>query len=128
MWIPKSLGEQAEREFLAYKPNDDPRSFFQIYGVRRLRFSHMPTDVQVCISTIQWMYSILCGEELDESTEETPFAEYRTVDSKTPKEVVYNKKYLPEFFDCMIVDECHHSIYNMWRVRYSPISTYSSSG
>ena len=110
----KSLGEQAEREFLAYTPNDDPRSFSQLYGVRRLKSSYIPSDVQICISTIQRMYSILKGEELDESTEEISFSEYVTADSKTPKEVVYNEKYPPEFFDCIIVDECHRSIYNVW--------------
>lgn len=110
----KSLGEQAEREFLAYIPNDDPRNFSQLYGVRRLKNSYIPHDVQICISTIQRMYSILKGEELDESVEEVPFAEYMTAESKAPKEVVYNEKYPPEFFDCIIVDECHRSIYNVW--------------
>ena len=110
----KSLGEQAEREFLAYTPNDDTRSFSQLYGVRRLKSSYIPSDVQICISTIQRMYSILKGEELDESAEETSFAEYATANTKAPKEVVYNEKYPPEFFDCIIVDECHRSIYNVW--------------
>lgn len=110
----KSLGEQAEREFLAYTPNDDPRSFSQLYGVRRLKSSYIPSDVQICISTIQRMYSILKGEELDESAEEISFAEYATANNRAPKEVVYNEKYPPEFFDCIIVDECHRSIYNVW--------------
>lgn len=110
----KGLGEQAEREFLAYTPNDDSRSFSQIYGVRRLKSSYIPNDVQICISTIQRMYSILKEEELDETAEETSFSEYVTAESKAPKEVVYNKKYPPEFFDCIIVDECHRSIYNVW--------------
>lgn len=110
----RSLGEQAEREFMAYKPNDDPRSFSELYGVRRLKNSYISGDVQVCISTIQRMYSILKGEELDEQAEEIPFAEYVTAESKAPKEVVYNAKIPPEFFDCIIVDECHRSIYNVW--------------
>lgn len=110
----KSLGEQTEREFLAYTPNDDPRSFSQIYGVRRLRSSYIPNDIQICISTIQRMYSILKGEDLDEGAEETSFAEFVTAESKAPKEAVYNEKYPPEFFDCIIVDECHRSIYNVW--------------
>ena len=110
----KGLGEQAEREFLAYMPNDDPRSFSQIYGVRRLKSSFIPGEVQICISTIQRMYSILKGEELDESAEETSFHEYVTANNKAPREVVYNPKYPPEFFDCIIVDECHRSIYNVW--------------
>lgn len=116
----KGLGEQAEREFLAYTPNDDPRSFSQIYGVRRLKSSYMPNDVQICISTIQRMYSILKEEELDESAEKAPFVEYVTAESKAPKEVAYNEKYPPEFFDCIIVDECHRSIYNVW----SQVLTY----
>lgn len=116
----KGLGEQAEREFLAYTPNDDPRSFSQIYGVRRLKSSYMPNDVQICISMIQRMYSILKEEELDESAEEAPFVEYVTAESKAPKEVAYNEKYPPEFFDCIIVDECHRSIYNVW----SQVLTY----
>ena len=116
----KSLGEQAEREFLAYTPNDDPRNFSQLYGVRRLKSSYIPNDIQICISTIQRMYSILKGEELDEGAEEVPFAEYVTAESKAPKEVVYNSKYPPEFFDCIIVDECHRSIYNVW----SQVLTY----
>ena len=110
----KGLGEQAEREFLAYRPTDDNRSFSQIYGVHRLKSSYIPDGVQICISTIQRMYSILKGEDLDESAEETSFNEFVTADSKAPKEVVYNVKYPPEFFDCIIVDECHRSIYNVW--------------
>ena len=110
----RSLGEQAEREFLAYRPSDDPRPFSQIYGVHRLKSAYIPEGVQVCISTIQRMYSILKGEELDASAEETSFYEYVTADTKAPKDVVYNAKYPPEFFDCIIVDECHRSIYNVW--------------
>lgn len=116
----RGLGEQAEREFLAYTPNDDPRSFSQLYGVRRLKNSYIPNDIQICICTIQRMYSILKGEDLDESTEEKSFADFVTADSKAPKEVVYNEKYPPEFFDCIIVDECHRSIYNVW----SQVLTY----
>jgi len=116
----KSLGEQAEREFMAYTPNDDPRSFSQLYGVHRLKSSFIPDDVQICISTIQRMYSILKGEELDEGAEETSFNEYVTAENKVPKEVVYNGKYPPELFDCIIVDECHRSIYNVW----SQVLTY----
>lgn len=106
----KSLGEQAEREFLAYTPNDDNRSFSKLYNVCRLRNSYIPQDVHVCISTIQRMYSILKGEELDETEEQTPLS----FDDRQTKEAVYNEKYPPEFFDCIIVDECHRSIYNVW--------------
>ena len=77
----KGLGEQAEREFLAYRPNDDNWSFSEIYGVRRLKSSFIPDSAQVCISTIQRTYSILSGEEMDESTEEASAFETPSVDN-----------------------------------------------
>lgn len=120
----KSLGEQTEREFLAYTPNDDPRSFSQLYGVSRLKSSYIPADTQICISTIQRMYSILKGEELDEGAEEVHFAELNTADTQSRREVVYNAKYPPEFFDCIIVDECHRSIYNVWSQVFSYFDSF----
>ena len=110
----KSLGEQAEREFLAYRPTDDNRSFSELYGVHRLKSSSLPKETQVYICTIQRMFSILKGEELDESAEEIHFEELENADKNTPKKAVYNEKCPPEFFDCIIVDECHRSIYNVW--------------
>jgi len=109
----KNLGEQAEEEFRAYKPNDDARVFPELYNVTRLKKSYIPDDTEVCISTIQRMYSILRGEEMDDSVEETSLNEVN-VQGK-PKEVVYNPKYPIEFFDFIIIDECHRSIYNIWQ-------------
>ena len=83
--------------------------------MRRLKDSYIPDDVQICISTIQRMYSILKGEEIDESVEEESLFEQSSADRQPVKEVVYNEKYPPEFFDCIIVDECHRSIYNVWK-------------
>lgn len=109
----KNLGEQAEQEFMAYTPNDDKRTFTELYGAQRLRSSYVASDSQVCISTIQRMYSILRGEELDEGAEETSLYEIRQ--PANPKEVVYNPELPPEFFDFIVIDECHRSIYNLWR-------------
>lgn len=110
----KNLGEQAEQEFMAYLPNDDNRKFTELYTVQRLKSSYVASDSQVCISTIQRMYSLLKGEELDEATEEGNPAE-KTGLKKEPLPVVYNEKIPPEFFDFIIIDECHRSIYNLWR-------------
>ena len=109
----KNLGEQAEQEFMAYVPSDDNRKFTELYNVQRLKSSFVAKDSQVCISTIQRMYSLLKGEEMDEAAEEINPAEL--VQPKKPVEVVYNEKIPPEFFDFIIIDECHRSIYNLWR-------------
>lgn len=110
----KNLGEQAEQEFLKFVPNDDNRKFTELYNARRLTSPFVPKDAQVCICTIQRMYSILKGEELDEALEELNPAEQLTC-PKEPLPVVYNAKVPPEFFDFIIIDECHRSIYNLWR-------------
>lgn len=110
----KNLGEQAEQEFMKFVPNDDNRKFTELYNARRLASRHVPKDAQVCISTIQRMYSILKDEELDDAAEEIPLAEQLTK-PKEPVPVGYNEKVPPEFFDFIIIDECHRSIYNTWR-------------
>lgn len=109
----KNLGEQAEQEFMAYVPTDDNRKFTELYNVQRLKSSFVAKDSQVCISTIQRMYSLLKGDELDEAAEEINPAEM--VQPKKPVPVAYNPKIPIEFFDFIVIDECHRSIYNLWR-------------
>ncbi len=110
----KNLGEQAEQEFMAFTPSDDNRKFTELYTVARLKSSYVPTDAQVCICTIQRLYSILKDEPLDEALEELSPAEQLTRPKK-PLPVVYNPKVPLEFFDFVIIDECHRSIYNVWQ-------------
>ena len=109
----KNLGEQAEQEFMAYVPGDDNRKFTELYNVQRLKSSFVAKDSQVCISTIQRMYSLLKDQEMDEAAEQVNPAEM--VQPRQPMPVVYNGKIPPEFFDFIIIDECHRSIYNLWR-------------
>ena len=109
----RNLGEQAEQEFMAYVPSDGNRKFTELYNVQRLKSSFVARDSQVCISTIQRMYSLLKDQEMDEAAEQTNPAEM--VQSRQPMPVVYNGKIPPEFFDFIIIDECHRSIYNLWR-------------
>ena len=110
----KNLGEQAEQEFMAYLPNDDNRKFTELYSATRLKSSFIPTDNQVYISTIQRMYAILKGTELDESAEEDNPNE-SVFKAKAPLPVVYNEKVPLDFFDFIVIDECHRSIYNLWK-------------
>lgn len=110
----KNLGEQAEGEFRAYTAQEDNRLFTELYGVTRLNSSFIPNDSQVYISTIQRMYSILKETELDESAEEENPNETRYI-PKEPVPVGYNEKVPIEFFDFVVIDECHRSIYNLWK-------------
>ena len=110
----RNLGEQAEQEFMAFIPNDDNRKFTELYNVQRLTSPSIAGDSQVVISTIQRMYATLKGEELAEGAEDENPAE-RTWRRKKPLPVVYNATLPPEYFDVVVIDECHRSIYNLWR-------------
>lgn len=109
-----NLGKQAEQEMQAFKPHDDQNIFTNIYNVQRLSSNFVDPNAQVCISTIQRMYSILKGIELDERTEEE-LSESGTVPNGEQSAVTYNEKLPIEFFDLIVIDECHRSIYNLWR-------------
>ena len=109
----KNLGEQAEQEMMSYVPIDDNRKFTELYNVQRLKSAYVAKDSQVCISTIQRLYSILKDTPLDDAAEEINPAEL--AQPKAPMPVVYNDKVPPEFFDFIYIDECHRSIYNLWQ-------------
>ena len=108
-----NLGEQAEQEFMKYQPSDDNRKFTELYNVQRLNSSYISPDSQVCISTIQRLYSILKDEKLNEGVEETDQND-KEWEKKKPIPVVYDEKIPVEQFDFIVIDECHRSIYNIW--------------
>lgn len=110
----RNLGKQAHQEFMAYTPPDDGRKFTELYNVQRLASSNIDPHSQVCISTIQRMYSILSGEPIDESAEDISLNEVAQ-NTKQTKLVRYNAAIPIETFDFVIIDECHRSIYNLWK-------------
>ncbi len=115
----KNLGEQAEQEFMTFQPTDDNRKFTELYTVQRLSSSFIASDSQVCISTIQRLYSILKGEELEEKAEEENPNEstwmQQQLNKKQPVPVEYSSEVPIEQFDFIVIDECHRSIYNLWK-------------
>ncbi len=111
-----NLGEQAEKEFQSYRTPDDQRKFTELYTVQRLTSNTIGSSSKVVISTIQRLYSILKGEaELDPEQEEQSAFDSDSVTRREPPDVAYNRAVPPEFFDVIFVDECHRSIYTLWR-------------
>ncbi len=110
-----NLGRQALKEFQAYTTPDDGRKFTELYNVVNLRSNVIPPVNRVVITTIQRLYSILKGEpDVDDDLEERSNFEGSLL-VKEPPPVVYSKLLPPEFFDVVVVDECHRSIYTLWR-------------
>ncbi|MDB9345314.1 type I restriction-modification enzyme R subunit C-terminal domain-containing protein [Nodularia spumigena CS-586/05] len=111
----KNLGEQTQKEFQQYVTPDDGRKFTELYNVQLLTSNTIDPVNKVCITTIQRLYSMLRGEAEFEAENEQVSLFNGGEETQQPKDVVYNYQIPIETFDFIITDECHRSIYNVWR-------------
>ena len=118
----RNLGRQALREFQAYTPPDDNSKFTELYNVQLLSSNTIDRVSQVCITTLQRLYSMLKGET-DYETEVEEASAFENEEEQTP-EVTYNPSIPIDTFDVIIVDECHRSIYGRWRQVLEYLTTY----
>ena len=111
-----NLAEQAEKEFQGFRTPDDNRKFTELYNVQRLTSNTIGSSSKVVVTTIQRLYSMLKGEpEFASEVEEASQFESTGAAMTEPLPVVYNSTYPPEYFDVIVIDECHRSIYTLWR-------------
>lgn len=111
-----NLGEQARDEFARYRTPDTGRLFTELYNVQHLTSPHIDDVAKVTICTIQRLYSILRGEELAEGADDLSGAELaQALGTTHARDVAYNPAVPIEQFDFIVTDECHRSIYNLWR-------------
>src|SRR6266481_5485377 len=110
-----NLGRQTLKEFQNFRTPEEQRLFTELYNVQHLQSNKLDSVSKVCISTIQRLYSMLQGqEELDPSLEEQAGFTLETL-QREPTPVAYNPNIPAETFDFIVTDECHRSIYNLWR-------------
>ncbi len=111
-----NLGKQANDEFHAFRTPDTGRLFTELYNVQHLTSPNIDDVCNVTICTIQRLYSILRGEELAEGADDLTGAELAAaLGSTRTRDVAYNPIVPIEKFDFIVTDECHRSIYNLWR-------------
>jgi len=109
-----NLGKQTLQEFETFVVPKDGRKFIDLYNVHRLESNEIMDSDKVVISTIQRVYSMLKGEKkFDKANEQRSGFEDNHSLEQVPVE--YNAKIPIEHFDFIIVDECHRSIYNLWK-------------
>ncbi|HYJ05778.1 MAG TPA: type I restriction-modification enzyme R subunit C-terminal domain-containing protein [Chthoniobacterales bacterium] len=108
-----NLGRQAMAEFQQFV-TPDGRKFTELYNVQHLTSNKLDGVCRVTICTIQRLYAMLRGEELNEDLDEKSGFEIAAADQRT-RDVQYNAAIPIETFDFIIADECHRSIYNLWR-------------
>ena len=111
-----NLGEQARDEFHRFRTPDTGRLFTELYNVQHVTSPHIDEVCKVTICTIQRLYSILRGEDLPDGADDISGSELAAALGVTrSRDVAYNGKVPIEMFDFIIPDECHRSIYNLWR-------------
>jgi type I restriction enzyme R subunit len=123
-----NLGRQAKKEFDQYVSPVNNFKFGEEFIVQHLTSNNLDTTARVCIATIQRMYSMLKGRELEEEDEERSYAGVFSPSPASagegrgegalflqPAPIDYNPTYPIETFDLIVTDEAHRSIYNLWR-------------
>ena len=109
-----NLGRQARDEFANFTPPDDARKFPKLYTVQRLDANAVNPAAKVVVTTIQRLFSMLKGDaEYDAGNEDESAFEAAPWQGEPPS-VAYNAELPPEFFDFIVIDECHRSIYDLW--------------
>jgi len=107
-----NLADQTLREFRDFTTPDDGRKFTELYNVDKLTAAGMVGSSNVVISTIQRVHAALRGQPIPD--EDDPAFDSAAAPG-APVEVEYSPELPPEAFDLIIVDECHRSIYGVWR-------------
>ena len=109
-----NLGKQTLGEFQQYVSPYNNYKFHEEYIIQRLTSNTLDTSARVCIGTIQRLYSMLKGQELDEEADERSVQGLESLFKEAPP-IEYNPAIPIDTFDIIITDECHRSIYNLWR-------------
>ena len=90
--------------------------FTELYNVQHLKSNRLDPVARVCITTIQRLYSMLRGDpDLDPTLEEGSQFDTGAGLITEPVPVVYKSSIPIETYDVIFTDECHRSIYNLWR-------------
>lgn len=105
-----NLGKQAEGEFGAFRLTENGEPFNTIFETVRLKSKDIPENAEVVICTIQRLFSALTGQEMEDD-------DFDGTDvSEGPDVELCGEVSLPkDFFNLIIVDECHRSIYGRWK-------------
>ena len=112
-----NLARQTESEFSLFDRTENQQKMGSLYTINRLK---KEADIKgdIVISTIQKLFAVLTGQVLQEGNEDAEDEIAKSNEEKESKEVVElgdNLKLPPDYFQLIIVDECHRSIYGKWK-------------
>lgn len=112
-----NLARQTESEFSLFDRTEHQQPMSNLYQIKRLRHE-ADIDSDIVISTIQKLFAVLTGQQLSEGNEDAEDEEAKKDEDKNTEEAVQlgnDLKLPPDYFQFIVVDECHRSIYGKWR-------------
>ena len=112
-----NLARQTETEFSLFDRTEKQKPMNELYQINRLI---KPENIQgdIIISTIQKLFAVLTGQTITEDDEDKEDEKLGLKDvTKNEPDIVLGEdlKLPPDYFQFIIVDECHRSIYGKWK-------------
>ena len=112
-----NLARQTETEFSLFDRTKKQKPMNELYQINRLI---KPENIQgdIIISTIQKLFAVLTGQTITEDDEDKEDEKLGLKDvTKNEPDIVLGEdlKLPPDYFQFIIVDECHRSIYGKWK-------------
>lgn len=113
-----NLARQTETEFSLFDRTENQQSMSSLYQINRLK-NKDNIGGDIVISTIQKLFAVLTGQTItddDEDKEDEKFFSFKDADSnQTVVSLGNDLKLPPDYFQFIIIDECHRSIYGKWQ-------------
>lgn len=112
-----NLARQTETEFSLFDRTEKQKPMNELYQINRLiKSENIQGDI--IISTIQKLFAVLTGQTITEDDEDKEDEKLGLKDvTKNEPDIVLGEdlKLPPDYFQFIIVDECHRSIYGKWK-------------
>ena len=108
-----NLGTAAATALQTFKLTESGKPLSEIFWVEQLTHRPIESRTRVVVSTIQRLYSQMSGN-MDAYTEEDEDGNLGHQEG-TEVDLPENPALPSDFFDLIIIDECHRSIYSDWQ-------------
>lgn len=112
-----NLAKQTESEFSQFNRTEDEQEMSSLYQIKRLKKEN-DIKADIVISTIQKLFAVLTGQMLTDDNEDSEDEKITINEEGESKEIIQlgnNLKLPPNYFQFIIIDECHRSIYGKWK-------------
>lgn len=112
-----NLARQTETEFSLFDRTEKQQPMNALYQINRLK-KNEDINGDIVISTIQKLFAVLTGQTIsddDEDKEDELITNKDNEKNKPAIELGDSLQLPPDYFQFIIVDECHRSIYGRWK-------------